>query len=114
MNRTVKTILYGAIFGLCIYVWWPRPEPPKRVAWSPDFDVSQFTPRVVIPRSFPAIVNPEADAAGQTRLSVHDEELVLGVEINGQARAYPINMLTGPRREIINDELGGSSIAATW
>ena len=23
------------------------------------------------------------------------------------ARAYPINMLTGPQREIINDRLGG-------
>ena len=32
----------------------------------------------------------------------------------GQARAYPINMLTGPSREIINDVLGGVPIAATW
>jgi hypothetical protein len=34
--------------------------------------------------------------------------------VEGKARAYPINMLTGPRREIINDELGGKAIAATW
>ena len=26
----------------------------------------------------------------------------------------PINMLTNPTREIINDTLGGRSIAATW
>ena len=41
-------------------------------------------------------------------------ELVLGVVVNGKARAYPINMLTGPAREIINDQLGGAAIAATW
>ena len=45
---------------------------------------------------------------------VKDEELVLGVVVKGEARAYPINMLTSPRREIINDKLGGQAIAATW
>lgn len=41
-------------------------------------------------------------------------ELVLGVTIGDQSRAYPINMLTGPSREILNDSLGGQAIAATW
>jgi len=45
---------------------------------------------------------------------VTDKELVIGVVIDGRARAYPINMLTGPSREIINDMLGGRAIAATW
>ncbi len=51
-----------------------------------------------------------AEAEGK----VDDSELVLAVRIGDQARAYPINMLNGPTREIINDELGGRSIAATW
>ena len=46
--------------------------------------------------------------------SIFDDELVLGVVIDGKARAYPINMLTGPTREIINDELSDVAIAATW
>jgi len=41
-------------------------------------------------------------------------DLVIGVVVNDDARAYPINMLTGPRREIMNDNLGGPAIAATW
>ena len=41
-------------------------------------------------------------------------DLVIGLTIGTAARAYPLNMLTGPRREIINDELGGRAIAATW
>jgi hypothetical protein len=53
------------------------------------------------------------DAIGAERV-VRPNELVLGVVVEGKARAYPINMLTGPRREIINDELGGKAIAATW
>ena len=53
-------------------------------------------------------------AAGDVTDQVSDNELVLGVVVSGKARAYPLNMLTGPRREIINDKLGGRHIAATW
>lgn len=75
-----------------------------------------FNPRVVIKRPFAPIIEPEmvtvADA--ETRDIVSDDELVLGVVVGDEARAYPINTLTGPRREVINDELDGRSIAATW
>jgi len=43
----------------------------------------------------------------QAKGKVEGDELVLVVDIDGVARAYPINMLTGPAREIINDKLGG-------
>ena len=46
--------------------------------------------------------------------SLGPSELVLGVTVGGQSRAYPINMLTGPSREILNDTLGGQPLAATW
>jgi hypothetical protein len=39
--------------------------------------------------------------------SLSPSELVLGVTAGEQSRAYPINMLTGPSREILNDTLGG-------
>ncbi len=48
----------------------------------------------------------EADAAGIDQ-SVH----VLGVEINGESRAYPIPFLS--RHEIVNDTVGGRHIAVT-
>lgn len=41
-----------------------------------------------------------------------DEQLVLGVEINGVAKAYPIVVLN--HREMVNDELAGIPILATW
>lgn len=46
--------------------------------------------------------------------ALNPAELVIGVTVGKESRAYPINMLTGPRREILNDTLGGKSIAATW
>lgn len=60
------------------------------------------------------IINAPVLRAHEITDQVYPEELVLGVVINGEARAYPINMLTGSLREIINDRLGGRAIAATW
>ena len=74
----------------------------------------KFNPKVIVKKPFPAIVQPKVDSAAKAMKSLDPRELVLGVEINGISRAYPVNMLTDPRREIINDELGGESIAATW
>jgi hypothetical protein len=72
-----------------------------------------FNPRVLM-KPFDAIVDVPLLKAADVKDEVRSNELVLGVVVNGKARAYPINQLTGPIREIINDELGGSAIAATW
>ncbi len=72
-----------------------------------------FNPRRLMPAMRPIVDPPMLDADRVTD-QVDDNELVLGVVVGGQARAYPINMLTGPSREIINDTLGGRAIAATW
>ena len=73
----------------------------------------EFTPRKVV-EAFAAISHPALWSAAEAGNQVRDDELVLGVAINGEARAYPINMLTNPTREIINDTVGGRAIAATW
>ena len=73
----------------------------------------EYRPQRVL-RPQPTITEFEVRSAQEVGQQLADNELVLGVTVNGQSRAYPINMLTGPRREIINDDLGGSAIAATW
>ena len=77
------------------------------------FDVLNYEPQHAV-SSFPAIENPKAVAPEQVGQQIQPNDLVLGVEINGASRAYPINQLTGPSREILNDRLGGQAIAATW
>jgi len=71
----------------------------------------EFRPMRVV-RPFEPITDIPVVKAGESDLA--DNELVLGVVVNGKARAYPINMLTGPTREILNDTLGNRAIAATW
>ena len=73
----------------------------------------QFQPKRLLPVQR-AIKDAPSIAADQVRGQVGDTKLVLGVVVKGKAQAYPINMLTGPRREIINDTLGAQPIAATW
>lgn len=72
----------------------------------------KYSPRKVLPVAIRPITDPKIVAADEAKLGPTD--LVIGVVIDGQARAYPINQLTGPSREIINDELAGTAIAATW
>jgi hypothetical protein len=62
----------------------------------------------------PPIVDAPFIRADEVVDQVRPEELVLGIVLGGESRAYPINMLVGPEREIINDRLGGRAIAATW
>ena len=76
-------------------------------------DEREFRPRRVLGPQ-PPIVDAPFLRADQVKDQVSDEELVIGVVIDGVARAYPVNMLCGPRGEIINDRLGGHAIAATW
>jgi len=74
-----------------------------------------FNPRTVLKKAIPAITDaPVIDASKVTDEVVQDNELIIGVVHNGKARAYPVNQLTGPSREIINDHLGGGPLAATW
>ena len=40
------------------------------------------------------------------------DELVLGVEIDGDARAYSVPLLS--KHEVVNDVVGGKPIAVTW
>ena len=72
-----------------------------------------FAPMQVVP-PFPAITNAPVVKVSDVGDGIRGDELVLGVEIEGEQRAYPINMLTGPSREIINDRIGSTDFAATW
>ena len=67
----------------------------------------------LLPRdAIPAINNPQFVQGAEADTLYHVDELVLGVEIDGDARAYSIPFLSG--HEIVNDEVGGVPIAVTW
>jgi hypothetical protein len=91
---------------------WSQPQLVAAETQQPSID--EFRPQVVIKRRFRPLTKFPIATAKLAAGKINDAELVLGVVIEGQARAYPINMLTGPAREILNDSLGGHAIAATW
>ncbi len=76
-------------------------------------------PKVVAPEAFaqllgrdgirpvysPLVVAPDMAALGS-------DDLVIGVSMGGESRAYPIRPLRF--REMVNDELGGTPILVTW
>ena len=43
-----------------------------------------------------------------------DGEIVIGVVVEGRARAYPVNLMWSPENEVVNDVLGKTPIAASW
>lgn len=59
----------------------------------------------------PAISNPATVAREQADFLSKDER-VIGVDIEGRARAYPISILN--QHEIVNDRLGDTPIAVTY
>jgi hypothetical protein len=46
------------------------------------------------------------------QVDLQEDELILGVAIDGQAKAYPITVLRS--REMVNDELAGIPLLVTW
>ena len=53
---------------------------------------------------------PEFVAASEAEIA--DDAWVLGVVIDGQARAYSLNLLN--QHEIVNDRINDKSFAAVW
>lgn len=62
--------------------------------------------------AIPAIDEPRFLTGAAAEAQMLPGERLLGVVIDGEARAYPLKMLS--RHEIVNDEVAGVPIAVTW
>jgi hypothetical protein len=62
----------------------------------------------------PYPVRTVAKVVGAGEASLRDTDMVLGIALGGQARAYPVSLMWGPEHEVVNDTLGGRPIATTW
>lgn len=84
-----------------------RPEPEVVATWAGD-EVYQVLPLGAIP----AIDDPEFVSGEAADAQMKNEEPVLGVVVDGAARAYSLWQLD--HHELVNDEIAGTAIAATW
>ena len=60
----------------------------------------------------PALDAPRFLAGTERNHNIKPGDRVMGVSYNGVAKAYPIAILD--HHEIVNDEIAGRAIAATW
>ena len=82
----------------------PAPaEPPE-----PELEIVSVLP----PDAIPAIDDPAIVSAAVADEQLRANDLVIGVSIGGEHRAYGAAFLSA--HEIVNDMLGGRAIAVTW
>ena len=118
MSRSYLTVLTWIILAFLLAGCGAQAPPPQPTTEAtaplaspqptdePEYKWSQLLSRDAIR----PIYEPEfvpADQAGYA-----DDELVMGVAIEGEAKAYPVGPLNS--REMVNDELAGIPILVTW
>ena len=76
---------------------------------APGFSDADYV-QLLRPDDIPPIYAPEFVASSEANLP--DDELVIGLAINDEARAYPAGILYN--REMVNDVVGGAPTLITW
>ena len=67
----------------------------------------------ILPKDgIPSIDNPAFLNANDAASQIGQQELVIGVSLNGEHKAYPTAFLSS--HEIVNDTIGGVPVAITW
>lgn len=126
--RIVLLAAVGAAAGIAVTVkitdWQSREGVGKSVGTAPkrlgpdnppsvdSFQASfEKLPKRPPRESFVAVKTiSAAEAVGQ----IEDDELVLGVEIAGVARTYPISGMSVFSHEVVNDDIGDTPVVATF
>lgn len=97
-RRALGVLAFAAVVGALLFL------PQQSMAYELRWDVR------VLRDGIPPIYDPRLTTPDNINLKPH--EMVLAVEINGDARAYPIEPLVS--YEIVNDVVGGVPVAITW
>jgi hypothetical protein len=87
---------------------------PALAAWDyskQSIDVEQIISGGPPKDAIPALLSPKF-MAGQKATFMRADEQVLGVEINGITRAYPIRILSW--HELVNDKFGDTAVLVSW
>lgn len=89
----------------------PTVQRQAKAEWGDDAPGQRVVPVKFLPIQDAPYASVEAVKTGR---KVSDADLVIGLVVDGQPFAYPINMLGGPDREIINEEWSGVRFCVNW
>jgi hypothetical protein len=81
---------------------------PGPVVASPEEEIRTLLPKDAIP----SINDPKFASVKEADKFMSPDEMVIGVNMNGDRRAYSVPLLSS--HEIVNDVVGGRKIAVTW
>lgn len=113
----VVIVAVGTVVGIAGILAFDAWREWKQLGFYPALDGAP-SPETFFPLPIgseqPVVTGFKIKRASEVTDAINQDELVIGITIDGESRAFPLNMLTGPSREIVNDELGGQPIAATW
>ncbi|ORJ62981.1 hypothetical protein B5V00_02715 [Geothermobacter hydrogeniphilus] len=90
---------------------WPG---PVFAAWDlsrADIDTGEILSGGPSKDGIPALLAPRFAAAAEAAF-MRPDDLVLGVDINGIAKAYPTRILSW--HELVNDRFGGLPVLVSW
>lgn len=59
----------------------------------------------------PALIKPEYIDGDENSL-IREDDRVIGVVVNGEARAYPLRIMSW--HELVNDSIGGLPVLVSW
>ena len=109
LKDNLLVLLIIAIIGAVVFLFIRR---PSTTLVSND-GTEEYRLVTLLPRDgIPAIDNPIYYGVEEANREYAPSELVLGVSINGESRAYSTGKLNN--HEIVNDVVGGEPIAVTW
>ncbi|MBU2525265.1 MAG: DUF3179 domain-containing protein [Bacteroidetes bacterium] len=109
------------LFGVLLFLGWTAHSQvfnPNKIPWDWQTDLSNtqldLTEVTVVVKkgAFPVLKNPLFIGKEAGLLTFFEKEPVLVVQLSGEARAYPFNMLTV--HEIANDRIGSQDILVTY
>ncbi len=116
-KNQLKLILIVLFLGLS-FTTKAQFKNPKKLPFTWKTNIKKHTVKlseiiiVLNKGSFPKITNPKFVGKQEADKMFYGKEPVIAISINGQAKAYSLNMLT--THEMVNDELSGVPILATY
>lgn len=115
LDKYLPALVIFAFIAVVYFFFFRRPTRTVEVPTTQGAsEVSESYEIVtVLPRdAIPAIDNPQFYSVAEANEEYVDQEMVLGVSLEGEQRAYSTTLLN--RHEIVNDTVGGHPIAVTW
>jgi hypothetical protein len=115
-RRLIFAVFVLTLFGGTVYLGFRARQEPER-AEPAENEPADLIPdsalkNVLSPDSIPSIDEPKFVSTEKAARWLADREPVVSLELGGETRAYPAQILTW--HEIVNDVVGGNPVAITY